>query len=150
MTIRLPLTLAIIDGFAVGIGEETYILPVDAVLECFELPADARTEGSCLVSLRGQALPCARLREIFRVDAAPARRENVVVVRHDEGRAGLIVDTLHGQHETVVRPLDRMFQGIPGLSGSTILGGGRVAFILDVPRVVETQNVVAEPVQSGG
>lgn len=148
ITLRLPLTLAIIEGFAVAIGDETYILPVETVLECLELPGEIPSGGACLISLRGEPLPCVRLREIFRVDAPPAPREAVVVVRHESLLAGLVVDRLEGQRETVIRPLDRLIQGVRGLSGSTILGSGRVAFILDVRELLE--DFVIEHASSGG
>jgi two-component system chemotaxis sensor kinase CheA len=139
LTIRLPLTLAIIDGLAVGVAGETYILPIDRVVECVELPAEAaRAEGEGVVPLRGQMLPYLRLRHLF--DLAPATvdeagkrgREYVVVVRHGDGVAGLAVDALRGETQAVIKPLDKVFRRLPGLAGSTILGDGRVALILDV------------------
>ena len=134
VTIRLPLTLAIIQGFKVGVAGETYILPLDAVVECLELPAEERGDagGTGVVNLRGRPLPYVRLREIFAVPGSPPRRENVVVVQHGSATAGIAVDVLLGESQTVIKPLGRMFQGLPGISGSSILGDGRVALILDV------------------
>ncbi len=141
--IRLPLTLAIIEGFGVGVGDETYVIPVDRVLECMELPAAAaepagRRGRHGILQLRGEALPYVRLGDVFSVGAGPAARESVVVVRHDLARAGIVVDRLHGQSQAVIKPLGEMFQGVRGLCGSTILGDGRVAFLLDVPGLLET------------
>ena len=136
--IRLPLTLAIIEGFGVGIGGETYVIPVDRVVECMELPArSAGREREGLLRLRGEALPFVRLRDLFGVRGAAPERESVVVVRHDLTRAGLVVDRLHGQGQAVIKPLGGVFEGVRGLCGSTILGDGRVAFILDVPGLLE-------------
>ncbi|MBI5068920.1 MAG: chemotaxis protein CheA [Deltaproteobacteria bacterium] len=133
VTLRLPLTLAIIQGFRVAVAGETYVLPLDAVVECLELPARERgSEGTGVLDLRGQPLPYLRLRSHFGLAGEPPRRENVVVVRQGEARAGLCVDALLGESQTVVKPLGRMFQGVPGVSGSSILGDGRVALILDV------------------
>ena len=139
--IRLPLTLAIIEGFGVGIGGETYVIPVDRVVECMELPpADraGRREAQGILELRGEALPFVRLRSLFGEDDAPAARESVVIVRHELSRAGIVVDRLHGQSQAVIKPLGELFHGVKGLCGSTILGDGRVAFILDVPGLLDT------------
>ncbi len=134
VTIRVPLTLAIIQGFKVGIGDEVYILPLDAVVECLELPAAhtaAPTECG-VVNLRDKPLPYLRLREHFGLDGTRPARENVVVVQHGTQTAGVVVDELHGESSTVIKPLGVMFKGIPGVAGSSILGNGRVALILDV------------------
>ena len=134
VTIRVPLTLAIIQGFKVGIGNEVYILPLDAMVECLELPAAhtaAPTECG-VVNLRDKPLPYLRLREHFGLDGTRPARENVVVVQHGTQTAGVVVDELHGESSTVIKPLGVMFKGIPGVAGSSILGNGRVALILDV------------------
>ena len=134
VTLRLPLTLAIIQGFKVRVGDEIYILPLDAVVECVELPGEERSLGAAtgVLALRGKPLPYLRLRRHFRVQGPAPARENVVVVRHGTATAGVAVDVLLGESQTVVKPLGRMFQGIPGVSGSSIMGDGRVALILDV------------------
>jgi len=133
LTIRLPLTLAIIQGLAVGVGDESYIVPIDNVVECLELPAGADRAGAQgVIPLREQALPYLRLRHLFDVPQAPPSREYVVVVRHAGGVAGLAVDTLHGESQAVIKPLDEVLRRQPGIAGSTILGDGRVALILDV------------------
>jgi two-component system, chemotaxis family, sensor kinase CheA len=139
--IRLPLTLAIIEGFGVGIGGETYVIPVDRVVECMELPPTARggrREAQGILELRGEPLPFVRLRSLFGADDAASARESVVIVRHDLSRAGIVVDRLHGQSQAVIKPLGELFRGVRGLCGSTILGDGRVAFILDVPGLLDT------------
>jgi two-component system chemotaxis sensor kinase CheA len=135
--IRMPLTLAIIDGFRVGAGRETYVVPVSVVTECLDLTGetsrDRRTE---VVELRGEPLPCVRLRSVFGLEGAMPSRESVLVVEVGNRRAGLVVDTLLGESQTVIKPLGSVFRGLPGLAGSTILGSGDVAFILDVPSLV--------------
>jgi two-component system chemotaxis sensor kinase CheA len=132
--LRLPLTLAIIRGFAVGVEGETYVMPLDAVVECIEFPrvniTDAASRG--VINLRGQALPYLRLRECFRLGGAAPERENVLVLRVQEQRVGLVVDRLFGESQTVIKPLGRVLGELPGVSGSAILGNGRVALILDV------------------
>jgi two-component system chemotaxis sensor kinase CheA len=134
VTLRVPLTLAIIQGFRVGVADETYILPLDAVVECVELPPSATraTAPTGVLDLRGRPLPFLRLRDHFRVAGARPARENVVVVQHGATTAGVAVDALHGESSTVIKPLGTMFKGIPGVAGSSILGDGRVALILDV------------------
>jgi two-component system chemotaxis sensor kinase CheA len=142
VSIRLPLTLAIIDGFAVGVGEETYVVPLDAVVECIELPGEVggHKAGCGIIDVRGAALPFLRLRELFGLPAVARGRENVVVVRQ-EGEAGgmlagIAVDALFGRSQTVIKPLGQMFRGVAGVAGSTILGSGRIALILDVPALL--------------
>src|SRR5215831_9807210 len=135
-TIRLPLTLAIIDGFAVRVGTETYVVPLNAVKECLELPAEKHSsEEGGVINLRGEALPFVRLRDLFAVGGDPPERERILVVEHQGGRAGLAADELLGEQQAVIKPLGRLFQGISGVSGSTILGTGPVALILDVPAI---------------
>ncbi|HYH97912.1 chemotaxis protein CheA [Hyalangium sp.] len=135
---RLPLTLSIIEGFSVGVGEETYVLPLESVLECVELPDAEKSAGRAgVLNLRGHPLPFLRLRDHFAVEGQPPARESVVVVSQGRGQAGLAVDTLLGQGQTVVKPLGKFFQQVSGVSGSAILGTGRVALILDIPSLFE-------------
>ena len=137
VTLRLPLTLAVIEGFSVGVAGQTYVIPLDAVVECLELPRERHARGAHgMISLRGEALPFLRLRDHLGATGLPPRRESVVVVRHAGGRAGLVVDALLGGGQAVIKPLGRLFRDLPGVSGSTILGSGRVALILDVASLI--------------
>jgi two-component system, chemotaxis family, sensor kinase CheA len=138
ITIRLPLTLAIIDGFSVLAGNDTFILPQEYVIECTEL-ADAHSQPGCsgILNLRGSARPYIRLREVFGQTAGAPARENVVVVKVGEFRAGIAVDRLLGGMQAVIKPLGKVFRGITGISGSTILGDGRVGLIVDVPSLLQ-------------
>lgn len=132
--IRLPLTLAIIDGFMVGVGDTTFVVPLDMVVECIELSAWASDEGEGqYLNLRGEVLPYRRLRDYFDTKGEQARRENVVVVRYGEHKAGLVVDKLMGEFQTVIKPLGKLFKGEKGIGGFTILGNGGVALIVDIP-----------------
>ncbi|MFI5841306.1 chemotaxis protein CheW [Catenuloplanes sp. NPDC051500] len=134
--IRLPLTLAIIDGFLVGVGASSYVVPLDRVTECVELPPGPR--GRDCMNLRGEVLPFIRLRQVFGVPGESARRQNVVVVEQSGQRTGLVVDALMGEFQTVIKPLGPLFSNLKCVSGSTILGNGDVALILDVgPLVAE-------------
>jgi two-component system chemotaxis sensor kinase CheA len=134
-TIRLPLSLAIVPGFAVTAAGETYIVPLEAVLECLELPASGLQgpDGSGVLSLRGEPLPCRRLRQRFRLEGEAPSREYVVVIQHAGKSIGLVVDALLGESQTVLKPLGTMFRGLLGIAGSAILGSGRVALVLDLP-----------------
>jgi two-component system chemotaxis sensor kinase CheA len=133
--IRLPLTLAIIEGFGVGIGDETYVIPVDQVIECVELPREdhdrARRDG--VLQLRNEPLPFIYLKDHFGLPGERGARQSVVVVQHETSRAGLAVNELYGSTQTVIKPLPAIFKDVPGVSGSAILGNGRVALILDIP-----------------
>ncbi len=136
--IRLPLTLALIEGFVVRVAGESYVLPMESVVECLDLPADARGTGlSGLMGLRGAPLPWLRLRELFGLEGPPAVRENVVVVRSESGQAGFVVDALLGGHQVVIKPLGALFRGVAAVAGSAILGDGRAALILDVSKLLK-------------
>ncbi len=138
MRIRLPLTLAIIDGFLVGVGSAAYVVPLDMVIECIELPVRKAEEGdNDYLNLRGEVLPYLRLRDLFEVEGQAARRENVVVVQYAGHKAGLVVDNLLGEYQTVIKPLGRVFGNARGFGGFTIMGSGEVALILDVPRLMQ-------------
>jgi two-component system chemotaxis sensor kinase CheA len=140
IALRLPLTLAIIDGFLVRVGGSAYVVPLESVLECMELPLEerARFGETGYVNLRCEVLPLLRLREVFEVRGKPAKRENVVVVNYAGRKAGFVVDMLMGKSQTVIKPLCRLFERLSGISGSTILGNGEVALILDVQALVQT------------
>ncbi len=134
VTVRLPLTLAIINGFQVGIGSSIFVLPLDSIDECVEFSA---ADGHDLTSLRGEVLPFIHLRTLFGSAVPAAKRQSIVVVRHGGKRAGIVVDTLLGEFQTVIKPLAKMFAQVDCVSGSSILGTGDVALILDVPAVLE-------------
>jgi two-component system chemotaxis sensor kinase CheA len=141
--IRLPLTLAIIDGFLTRVAGVGYVLPLDIVTECIETPpglctrlhTGPPTESGCL-DLRGQVLPYLDLRVCFGLGGERPARQSLIVVRSSTGRIGLLVDRLLGEHQAVIKPLGPLFRHLPCISGSTILGNGEVALILDVPALV--------------
>lgn len=137
--IRLPLTLAIIDGFMVGVGSASYVLPLDMVVECIELPDACSGDQPApdYLNLRGGVLPFIRLRQLFDVDSPMPLRENIVVVQYGGHRAGLVVDRLMGEFQTVIKPLGKVFSQVRGIGGSTILGSGEVALLLDIPMLVQ-------------
>jgi two-component system, chemotaxis family, sensor kinase CheA len=138
VTIRLPLTLAIIDGFSVQAGNDTFVVPQQYVVECTELPRSQRKSGnSGVLNLRGAALPYIRLREVFGQPAVTSVRENVVVVKVGDFRAGIAVDRLLGGMQAVIKPLGKVFRGVSGIAGSTILGDGKVGLIIDVPGLLQ-------------
>ena len=136
--IRLPLTLAIIDGFLVGVEEASYVIPLDMVIECVELSEEDRMSSldRNYINLRGEVLPFIRLREMFQHAGESVSRENIVVVQYAGKKAGIVVDELMGEFQTVIKPLGKIFSQLSGISGSTILGSGEVAVILDVSALV--------------
>ena len=181
--IRLPLTLAIIDGFLVTVGSSSFVVPLDMVVECIELSSAElnAAQGRDHLNLRGEVLPFIRLKNLFDIGAVttttgsaershigsigqgstkssvaltsegaaalagdpelafllnPVQRENIVVVQFAGHRAGLVVENLLGEFQTVIRPLGNVFNGLQGIAGFTILGSGQVALILDVPGLV--------------
>ena len=135
-TIRLPLTLAIIDGLAVSVGQDKFIIPSDYVTECAELTnSDEQRDshGNGILNLRGAALPYVRLRDAFRMYGENPAREHVVVVKVGELDAGIAVDSVLGGRQAVIKPLGKALQKVSGIAGSTILDDGRVGLIIDVP-----------------
>jgi two-component system chemotaxis sensor kinase CheA len=134
--ISLPLTLAIIDGFLVGVGKSSYVIPLDRVVECLELSGDLNDRD--YMDLRGEVLPFIRLRDLFNISGDHPRRPNVVVVHSAGVKTGLVVDRLIGEFQTVIKPLGKLFGHVEGLGGSTILGSGEVALILDVSVLVSS------------
>ncbi|MBN1969038.1 MAG: chemotaxis protein CheA [Candidatus Delongbacteria bacterium] len=138
MTIRLPLTLAIIDGFMVQVGSTSFIIPLDMLVECIELTDNHKKDmhGNNFINLRGKVLPLLKMADYFE-EKSLGKRGNIVIVKYGEEMMGLIVDQLHGEFQTVIKPLGRLFQNVTGLSGATILGNGSVALILDIPILIQ-------------
>ncbi|MDE2078060.1 MAG: chemotaxis protein CheA [Burkholderiales bacterium] len=140
MQIRLPLTLAIIDGFLTSVGGVSYVLPLELVAECLEAPSEYvadPTKVSGHFDLRGEVVPYLDLGLFYRHQPPKTGRRSLILVHDGLNRIGLIVDRLLGEHQTVIKPLGQVFQQIRGLAGSTILGSGEVALILDVPALLE-------------
>jgi two-component system chemotaxis sensor kinase CheA len=142
ISVRLPLTLAIINGFLVGVEDAAFVVPLEMVDECVGLHAE---RDASYINLRGQVLPLIRLRELFSLPGRPRHRESVVVVRTGARRIGLIVDELLGELQTVIKPLGVMFRSLKGISGSTVLGNGDVALILDVPALAQYAMQTQQP-----
>jgi two-component system chemotaxis sensor kinase CheA len=145
--IRLPLTLAIIEGLLVLVGQEKYILPLSIVEECvFLTEADiARAHGRRITRLRGEIVPYVSMRDWFRINGNSPDIQQVVVVQDEGRRAGILVDHVIGEHQTVIKPLGKVYKGVDGVSGATILGDGSVSLILDVQRII----CVTEEMESG-
>ncbi|MCO6179145.1 chemotaxis protein CheA [Ciceribacter sp. RN22] len=138
VTLRLPLTLAIIEGMLVRVGNGRYCIPLSAVEECVELPITAETvgKGRSLLNIRGSLVPFLRLRELFRTEAPPDLHQKVVIVAVGEQRVGLVVDQILGNNQTVIKSLSKLHADVETFSGATILGDGTVALILDVTHLV--------------
>jgi two-component system chemotaxis sensor kinase CheA len=137
--IRLPLTLAIIDGFLTQVGGVSYVLPLELVAECLAVPPECTREPERICGhfdLRGEVVPYLDLGRFYQHLPSRGGRRSVVLVRDGYQRVGLVVDRLLGEHQTVIKPLGQVFQAIQGLAGSTILGSGEVALILDVPALL--------------
>jgi two-component system chemotaxis sensor kinase CheA len=137
VSVRLPLTLAIIDGFQVGVGKSVFVVPLDMVEECIEFKAESEHEHD-YTNLRGEVLPFIRLRDLFEIDGPAGARQNIVVIRlGGKKKMGLVVDTLLGEFQTVIKPLSKVFSQVKGISGSSIRGSGEVALILDVAALMQ-------------
>jgi len=138
VTLRLPLTLAIIDGLLVTVGEAFYVLPLATTLECIELTqADIdRANGKHVANVRGEVVPYIRLREHFNIRTRRPEIEQIMIVETDQGRYGFVVDQVLGDCQTVIKNLGRFYRHVQVVSGATILGNGTVALIVDPERLV--------------
>jgi two-component system chemotaxis sensor kinase CheA len=134
ISLRLPLTLAIIDGLVVQAGDERFIVPLAAVTETVELPEGdrARHNQRQAVVVRGELVPYLSLRDTFGDTGPPPANEKVVIIQEGDDRIGLVVDRVLGNHQTVIQSLGRMYRGLDVTAGATIMGDGRVALILDL------------------
>ncbi len=138
VSLRIPLTLAIIDGLLVRVGEGHYVIPLPAVEECIEISQeeDLRSRGRAFLSLRDTLVPFIRLRELFATGTTPDPYQKMVVVSTGEERVGLIVDQIIGHHQTVIKSMSKLHDDVTTFSGATILGDGSVALILDVANLI--------------
>ena len=139
ITITLPLTLAIIDGLLVRAGDTHFVLPLNLVEECVELTSAeiTRFHGRRVLPVREQLVPYVRLRDFFSMEGERPQREQMVVVQMEGDRVGLVLDDVIGGHQTVIKSLGWIYRNAEGLSGSTILGSGEVALIIDVPQLIQ-------------
>jgi two-component system chemotaxis sensor kinase CheA len=139
ITLKLPLTLAIIDGLMVKVGNGVFILPLSAVEECVGCTREEveRARDRRIMDIRGEVVPYLRLHEIFDMEGDTAGSEQVVVVEVGKERIGLGVDQVVGHHQTVIKSLGRIYHDVKGTSGATILGDGTVALVLDVPELAK-------------
>lgn len=145
ITIRLPLTLAIIDGLQVCVQDEYYVIPLSLVEECVELTnsdLDADDSGQRILHLRGEIVPYIHIRDWFDVEGESPPIEQIVITGVEGSRIGIVVDTVIGEHQTVIKTLGRVYKDVEGISGATIKGDGSIALILDIPSLV--RRVIAE------
>jgi len=138
ITVRLPLTLAIIDGLQVCVGGDFFVIPLSLVEECVELlRQDVEEAGNQrILYLRGEIVPYLSLREWFGINGAPPAIEQIVITRVEGSRVGIVVDSVIGEHQTVIKTLGRVYKDVEGISGATIKGDGSIALIIDVPRLL--------------
>jgi two-component system chemotaxis sensor kinase CheA len=141
MSIRLPLTLAILDGLSVKVGEQLFIIPLNHIVESLQPAASdvksVRNQGT-VVHVRGEYLPVLKSHEIFNIQPGPADMgQGIMVILESDGvKRALFVDELVGQHQVVIKSLESNYRRIRGVSGATIMGDGRVALIIDAGALV--------------
>jgi len=146
IAIHLPLTLAILDGQSIAVGDETYIVPLVSIIETVNIDENKinRVAGKGeTFRLRDEYLPIVRMHEIFSVESAKTTRlsDGLIVVVEGQGmRCGLFIDDLLGQQQVVIKSLEANYRRVDGISGATILGDGSVALILDIPGLVRLSN----------
>ena len=146
VTLRLPLTLAIIDGLLVRVGQAYFVLPLANSLECVELTRQEIQDahGKHLADVRDELIPYIRLSEYFQMDVPQPEREQIMVVETESGRYGFVVDQVLGDHQTVIKNLGRLYRNVQVVSGATILGNGAVALILDPHRLVQSAQSLSQ------
>ncbi len=139
VTLRLPLTLAIIDGLLVRVGVTRFIMPLSNTVECVELTRQdtENAGGKRLANIRGEVIPYIHLSEYLQMNTPRPEREQIMVAETEHGRYGFVVDQVLGDHQTVIKNLGRLYRNVNEVSGATILGDGSVALILDLHRVVQ-------------
>ncbi|NJD57295.1 MAG: chemotaxis protein CheA [Nitrospirae bacterium] len=139
ITLNLPLTLAIIEGLLVKVGQDNFVIPLSMVEECIELSERTVEErhGRNLVGVRGQIVPYIRLRDQFSINGASPPIQQIVIVNAEDRHVGFAVDSVIGEHQTVIKSLGKFYHGVQGISGATILGDGSVALILDMQQLIQ-------------
>lgn len=152
VVLRIPLTLAIIDGLLVRVGEGRYVIPLAAVEECLELSLeeDLRSRGRSFITLRDRLVPFLRLREMFATGTRPDPHQKIVVIATGAERVGLVVDQIIGSHQTVIKSMSPLHQDVAAFAGATILGDGGVALILDVVQLVLAGQQQEERLRAAG
>ena len=142
ITIRLPLTLVIVEGLLVRIDASSFVLPLSIVEECVELTREdsGKSHGRNIANIRGELVPYIRLRDEFRISGKSPDIEQIVITGSNGGRMGFVVDHVIGEHQTVIKNLGRFYRGVEGVSGATILGDGTVALIVDTQKVIKNMN----------
>ncbi len=152
VSLRIPLTLAIIDGLLVRVGTGRYVIPLSAVEECLELSLeeDLRSRGRSFISLRDSLVPFLRLRDLFRTGTKPDMHQKVVVISTGTERVGMVVDQIIGDHQTVIKSMSKLHHDVATFSGATILGDGSVALILDVAHLVAAGQQQEAQVRAAG
>jgi two-component system chemotaxis sensor kinase CheA len=138
ITIKLPITVSIIDGLLVKINDVSFVIPLAAVDRCFEAPAVQQLNRfNNLIILDGEQIPFISLSEEFDGKENLSGSQEIILVYYDEKRVALIVDNIVGKFQAVLKPLGRYFQNMDHISGATILGDGKIALVLDTNKVVE-------------
>lgn len=152
VVLRIPLTLAIIDGLLVRVGEGRYVIPLAAVEECLELSLedDLRSRGRSFITLRDRLVPFLRLREMFETGTRPDPHQKIVVIATGAERVGLVVDQIIGSHQTVIKSMSPLHRDVAAFAGATILGDGGVALILDVVQLVTAGQQQEERLRAAG
>jgi two-component system chemotaxis sensor kinase CheA len=149
VTLRLPLTLAIIEGLLIRVGDTRYIIPLSAVEECVEMePGGHRERSSSFLNVRGDLVPFLRLRELFDSHGEEDVHQKTIIISTGESRVGLVADQIIGNHQTVIKSMSKLHADVTMFSGATILGDGSAALILDVSQLVAAAQALTDKKQA--
>jgi two-component system chemotaxis sensor kinase CheA len=148
ITLKIPLTLAIIEGLLVRISSDYYIIPLSSVEECIEIRMSEtdRMRDTSQINVRGDLVPYVNLRKIFASSGRTPDIEHIVIINSENKKTGLLVDEVIGEQQTVVKNLGHVYKDVEGISGATILGDGTVALILDILKLVQIAELIGETV----
>lgn len=137
VSLRLPLTLAIIEGLLIRVGDARYVIPLSTIEECVELPeAESQARGRSFLNIRGDLVPYLRLCDLFDSGGVPDPHQKVIITAINGDRVGFVADQIIGSHQTVIKSLSKLHADVTMFSGATILGDGSAALILDIPQLV--------------
>lgn len=136
VTVRLPLTLAIIDGLQFRVGKEFFIIPLPMIQACHERRSSESVKEVDVIEMRGELIPCLSVRKMLNIPGSPPPYERIIIAGVAGSLVGLAVDAVVGQQQAVIKRLSRIYQNVSWVSGTTINGDGGISLILDVPQLV--------------
>ena len=143
--LKIPLTLAIIEGILFQVGENSFVLPLSNVVECLKFQTNPNQTKFCSTTkIREDMVPYIDLRNFFDINTPRPEQQQIVIVTDQDSKIGIVIDKVIGNYQTVIKPLGKLYKNVQGISGATILGDGSVALILDVYKLSDIVGKIDE------